>query len=309
MSTSSTSEIAIKASVFSIFGNLILALIKGIAGYFGNSYALIADAIESTTDVFSSILVLFGLKYSARPADDNHPYGHGKAEVFVTFLVVLFLMVSAVIIAVESVQNITTPHETPKPFTLIVLGGIIVFKELSYQYVIRKSKESNSSSLKADAWHHRSDAITSMMAFIGISFALILGPGWEAADDVAALIASGIIVYNAYRILRPALGEMMDEHLYGEELERVIEFTHRVPGVLGTDKANIRKSGMRYFVDLHVIVSQNLSVGEGHEIGHLVKDLIMAKMPQIADVLIHIEPDNLLQTSYQEKLNDLINLE
>lgn len=304
----SQTQTAVKASVFSIFGNLSLAIIKGIAGYFGNSYALIADAIESTTDVFSSILVLFGLKYSARPADENHPYGHGKAEVIVTFLVVLFLIVSAGVIAFESIKNIMTPHDTPKPYTLIVLGGIIIFKELSYQYVIRKSKETNSSSLKADAWHHRSDAITSVMAFIGISFALILGPGWEASDDVAALVASGIILFNAYRILRPALGEMMDEQLYHDEIENIKNITVKVPGVLGTDKANIRKSGMKYFVDLHVIVSHKLSVAEGHEIGHLVKDLIIAKMPEIADVLIHIEPDSLLQTSYHEKLKELINL-
>lgn len=304
----SQTQTAVKASVFSIFGNLSLAIIKGIAGYFGNSYALIADAIESTTDVFSSILVLFGLKYSARPADENHPYGHGKAEVIVTFLVVLFLIVSAGVIAFESIKNIMTPHDTPKPYTLIVLGGIIIFKELSYQYVIRKSKETNSSSLKADAWHHRSDAITSVMAFIGISFALILGSGWEASDDVAALVASGIILFNAYRILRPALGEMMDEQLYHDEIENIKNITVKVPGVLGTDKANIRKSGMKYFVDLHVIVSHKLSVAEGHEIGHLVKDLIIAKMPEIADVLIHIEPDSLLQTSYHEKLKELINL-
>lgn len=304
----SQTQTAVKASVFSIFGNLSLAIIKGIAGYFGNSYALIADAIESTTDVFSSILVLFGLKYSARPADENHPYGHGKAEVIVTFLVVLFLIVSAGVIAFESIKNIMTPHDTPKPYTLIVLGGIIIFKELSYQYVIRKSKETNSSSLKADAWHHRSDAITSVMAFIGISFALILGSGWEASDDVAALVASGIILFNAYRILRPALGEMMDEQLYHDEIENIKNITVKVPGVLGTDKANIRKSGMKYFVDLHVIVSHKLSVAEGHEIGHLVKDLIIVKMPEIADVLIHIEPDSLLQTSYHEKLKELINL-
>ncbi|SUP53740.1 Ferrous-iron efflux pump FieF [Weeksella virosa] len=301
----SNTDKAIKASIFSVLGNLCLALIKGVAGYLGKSYALIADAIESTTDVFSSILVVFGLKYSSRPADENHPYGHGKAEAIVTFMVVLFLIVSACIIAYESVQNILTPHDMPKPFTLIVLAGIILFKELSYQYVIRKSKETNSSSLKADAWHHRSDAITSVMAFIGISFALILGPGWEASDDVAALIASGIILYNAYRILRPALGEIMDEHLYDELIENIKTITLQVPGVLGTDKANIRKSGMMYFVDLHVIVDKGISVGEGHEISHLVKDLIKFKIPEIADVLIHIEPDYLENKNYEERLNRL----
>ena len=161
-------EKAIKATYFSIVGNTALALIKGITGYFGNSYAMIADAIESTTDIFASFLVLFGIKYSNKPADENHPYGHGRAEPLITFLVVGFLIISATIIAYESINNIGTPHELPKPFTLFVLGAIILWKEISFQIVMKKSIETKSSSLKADAWHHRSDAITSVAAFVGI---------------------------------------------------------------------------------------------------------------------------------------------
>ena len=119
-------QTAIKATYFSIIGNTLLAIVKGVAGFFGNSYALIADAIESTADIFSSFLVLFGIKYASRPADDNHPYGHGRAEPLVTFLVVGFLITSATIIAYESIQNIGTAHELPKAWTLIVLGIIIV---------------------------------------------------------------------------------------------------------------------------------------------------------------------------------------
>ncbi|MFM7896533.1 MAG: cation diffusion facilitator family transporter, partial [Flavobacterium sp.] len=192
-------EKAIKATYFSIIGNTLLALIKGITGYFGNSYAMIADAIESTADVFASFLVLFGIKYSNKPADENHPYGHGRAEPLVTFLVVGFLITSATVIAYESIQNIQTPHELPRPFTLFVLGAIILWKEISFQIVMKKSIETNSSSLKADAWHHRSDAITSVAAFIGISIALYFGKGYESADDWAALLASGFILYNCYK--------------------------------------------------------------------------------------------------------------
>ena len=159
---------------------------------------MIADAIESTTDIFASLLVLFGLKYAKRPADENHPYGHGKIEPLITFLVVIFLVISALIIAHESIQNIQTPHNSPKSWTLIVLGIIILWKEISFRIVIKKSKEINSSSLKAYAWHHRSDAITSVMAFIGISIALIFGEGYEIADDWAALLASGFIFYNSF---------------------------------------------------------------------------------------------------------------
>ena len=288
---SNNSETAVKASVFSILGNASLAAIKFLGGYFGNSYALIADAIESTTDVFSSILVFLGLKYSSRPADENHPYGHGKAEALITFLVVLSLIAAAGIIAYESFHNIFTPHASPKPFTLIILGGIIVFKEASFQYVMKKAKETNSSSLKADAWHHRSDAITSLMAFVGISISLVMGDGWEIADDITALLASGFIIYNAYNILRPALGEIMDEDLYGSENEKIKIIARKVPGVLAVEKCIIRKSGMQYFVDMHAVVKGNLSVAEGHAISHLIKDRVIEVMPQVGDVLVHIEPD------------------
>lgn len=286
----SNEQKAIRTTYFSIIGSLGLAIIKALAGFFGNSYALIADAIESTTDVFSSILVLLGLKYAQKPADENHPYGHGRIEPLVTFIVVAFLVTSATIIAYESILKIQTPHEKPKAWTLVVLGLIMVWKEWSYRLVLKKSKETNSSSLKADAWHHRSDAITSLMAFIGITIALILGDGYESADDWAALIASGFIVYNSYLIFRPALGEIMDEHLYDDLVLELRKLTKEVPGVISSEKCFVRKIGMRYYVDLHVIVNGGLSVVEGHDISHQVKDHLMDNIPTLGNVLIHIEP-------------------
>lgn len=276
--------------LFSVFSNLLLAVIKGVAGVFGNSYALIADAIESSADVFSSLLVLFGIRYANRPADENHPYGHGKAEPLVTFLVVGFLIVSAVVIAYQSIINIRTPHELPKSWTLYVLGAIIIWKELSYRKVMRSAKELNSTVLKADAWHHRSDAVTSIAAFIGISIALFLGDGYEAADDIAALFAAGLIFYNSYRIFRPALGEIMDEHRY-EELEKEIRIVAlKVPGVKGTEKCLIRKNGMYYLVDLHALVDADISVKKGHAIAHNLQDVLIEAIPNIEKVFVHIEP-------------------
>jgi cation diffusion facilitator family transporter len=268
-------------------------LCKGIAGYFGNSYALIADAIESTADVFSSILVLFGLKYSSRPADENHPYGHGKAEALVTFAIVGFLVISATVIAYESIEHIRTPHKTPEKFTLIILAAIVIIKEIFYRIVSKKSAETNSSSLKADAWHHRSDAITSALAFVGISIAIFMGPGYETADDWAALLASGIIVYNSWLIFRPALGEILDEHLYDDMIVQMRQIATTVEGVIDTEKCHVRKTGMTYFVDLHLTVDGKISVSEGHEIAHRLKDTLQHHIPEIADVLIHIEPDDL----------------
>ena len=287
----SKEKTAIKTAYFSIVSNTSLALIKGLAGFFGNSYALIADAIESATDIFASVLVLLGLRYAKRPADDNHPYGHGKIEPLVTFIVVAFLVTSALIIAYVSILHIQTPHALPESWTLIVLGAVILWKELSFQIVIRKSRETNSSSLKADAWHHRSDAITSIMAFIGISIALLFGPGYETADDWAALFASGFILYNSYLIFRPALGEIMDEHLYDDLLKEVRTHSKMVKGVIDTEKCFIRKTGMNYHIDLHVIVDGTISVKKGHDIAHQLKDHLQNEIPNVGNVLIHIEPD------------------
>ncbi|HSP82956.1 MAG TPA: cation diffusion facilitator family transporter [Gillisia sp.] len=283
---------AIKTSWLSIIGNTILAIAKGITGVFGNSYALIADAIESTTDVFSSFLVLIGLKYSSKPPDDNHPYGHGKAEPLITFAVVGFLVISATVIAYESIEHIRTPHRVPESYTLIVLAVIIIIKEVFYRFVSKKGEETKSTSLKADAWHHRSDAITSLMAFIGISIAIFMGEGYETADDWAALFASGFILYNAYLILRPALGEVMDEHMHDDMIQNIREISMTVEGVVETEKCYVRKTGMTFFVDLHIAVDAEITVKKGHDIAHEVKDRLLSEFPEIADVLIHVEPDD-----------------
>jgi cation diffusion facilitator family transporter len=290
-----TDQKAIKTIYFSIIGNTSLALIKGLAGFFGNSYALIADAIESTTDIFASLLVLFGLKYAIRPADDNHPYGHGKIEPLITFIVVAFLVTSATVIAYEGIQNLQSQQEMPSSWTLLVLGGIIAWKEISYRVVIKKSKETHSSSLKADAWHHRSDAITSVMAFLGISIALIGGEGYEKADDWAAILAAAFILYNSYLIFRPALGEIMDEHRYDDLLAEIRKKAVEVEGILDTEKCYIRKAGMKYHVDLHAIVDGDISVRDGHEIAHRLKDHLVEEIPNLEHVLIHIEPEEVIE--------------
>jgi cation diffusion facilitator family transporter len=285
-------ETAVKTSYFSIIWNTLLAIIKWVAWYFGNSYALIADAIESTSDIFSSILVLVWIRYANKPADADHPYWHGKAEALTTFAVVAFLIVSALVIAHDSIRNIMTPHDLPKPYTLVVLGAIILWKEASFRFVLMKSKQVNSSSLRADAWHHRSDAITSVAAFIWITIALLLGKWYEAADDWAALMASGFILYNSYLIFRPALGEMMDENAHEDIVTEIRVIAHQVDWVIITEKCYVRKTWMKYLVDLHVVVDNNISVKEWHDISHRLKDTLLAKKPELANVLIHIEPYN-----------------
>jgi cation diffusion facilitator family transporter len=283
-------NLAIRTVIFSMLTNTFLAAIKFLAGIFGNSYALIADGIESTVDIFSSFLVLIGLKYAERPADENHPYGHGKAEPLITFLVVAFLIISAFTIAWQAILNIQTPHALPASWTLYVLAGIILWKEISYQVVMSRSKKLKSSSLKAEAWHHRADAITSIAAFIGISIAIFGGEGFEVADDYAALVACGFILYNCYGIFRPALGEVMDENNFSELTQEIRDISMKVDGIQGTEKCFIRKAGMTYHVDLHAHVRGDLTVTEGHDIAHKLKDTLRKEIPQLGHVLIHIEP-------------------
>ncbi|ADB39544.1 cation diffusion facilitator family transporter [Spirosoma linguale] len=279
-----------KSTLVGIAVNIGLVLVKGTAGWLGNSYALIADAMESATDIVTSIFVWIGLRTAARAPDHNHPYGHGKAEPLAAIVVAFALVGAAILIAVQSIQNIRVPHETPAPFTLAVLAGVVIVKEVLFRRVAQVGHETESSAVKADAWHHRSDAITSLTAFVGISIALIGGPGYESADDWAALLASGFIVYNAYHIFRPSFGEIMDETPEGDWQQELQTLAMTVPEVKGIDKFRVRKTGFEYFVDLHVRVPGNLTVSQGHDIAHAVKAAILDARPAVYDVLVHIEP-------------------
>jgi cation diffusion facilitator family transporter len=287
-----TKNKGLKTTLIGIIVSTILAVIKAIGGIFGNSYALIADAIESTADIFTSAMLWIGLKWSAKPADKEHPYGHGKAEALTAAGIAIALCIAAYIIARESIHNIMTPHETPKAFTLAILGGVIVTKELLFSYVLKTGEELRSTAVQADAFHHRSDAITSAAAFIGIGIGIIGGKGYEVADDWAALFASMIILVNAYRIFRPAIGELLDEELDTELNESVRKLATEVDGVEYVEKCHIRKMGVMNHADLHIWVNKDITVNQGHDIAHKVKDHITNSFPRFSDIMIHVEPDN-----------------
>jgi len=270
--------------------NVFLAAIKIITGFLGNSYALMADGIESTLDIFSSMVVLGGIKISAMPADENHPYGHGKAESLAAMAVSLIILMAGLGVAVKSSFEIMRPHHAPALFTLIVLVIAIIIKEILFRFLFSIGKSVNSLSLKAEAWHQRSDALTSVAALIGISIAIIGGKGYESADDWAALAASGIIIFNGSQMLRAAIKEIMDHAPDPETEETIRSIAGRVPGVSAIEKCRMRKSGLNLFVDLHVEVNGDMPVRDAHLIGHQVKDVLMATNLGIADVLVHIEP-------------------
>jgi len=284
--------------MISLLVSIGLVLIKGTAGILGNSYALVADAIESASDVLSSLILFAGLRIAAKAPDHDHPYGHGKAEPLAATVIALIMVAAALLIVVESISNILTPHAVPKTFTLWVLGGVVLVKEVLFRFVDKVGNESKSTAVKADAWHHRSDAITSAAAFIGISIAIIGGEGFEVADDYAALVAAFIIVFNAYMVFRPALNEVMDAAPSQDIVQEVRALASRVPGVEGLEKCFVRKMGFELFVDLHVLVDGNLSVREGHDIAHEVKNIILRENPRIYDVLIHIEPNDAIHEPY-----------
>jgi cation diffusion facilitator family transporter len=271
--------------------NAFLTCAKFTAGVLGHSHALIADAVESLADIFSSIIVWRAVVVAAEPADEDHPYGHGKAEPLAAALVSTMLLVAAGWIAVQAFRGIAHPHPAPAPYTLIVLLGVICIKEGLFRFVLREAISVESSAVQTDAWHHRSDMITSLAAAIGISVALLGGKGYESADQVAAIVAAGIIVWNAWRLLRPALNELMDRSPSRELSERIRHLAESVNGVERVEKTLVRKMGYHFYADMHIEVNPQMTVKHSHEIAHEVKDKIRTQIPRVRDVLVHIEPN------------------
>jgi cation diffusion facilitator family transporter len=281
---------ALRYASFSLWANIVLTAVKGIVGFLGQSHALMADAAESMLDVFGGLIIWVGIRIAAIPPDEDHPYGHGKAESLAAVVVSGGLLVTAFGIALSSVNSMLIPHEPPALYTLPVLVGVIAMKELLFRFLSRVSHSLHSTALKADAWHHRSDAITSVAAFFGITIAVFGGERWRTADEWAALLACGIIAWNGLRLLRPAINEIMDAAPDPEIEARVRAIALAQENVVSLDTCLVRKMGLCFFVDIHVGVEDTLTVQEGHLIAHHVKDAIRADNPAVHDVLVHIEP-------------------
>ncbi len=279
-----------RAVALGVIVSALLATTKIAAGIFGNSYALVADGVESVLDIFSGLLIWGGLRVSAMPQTERYPYGLGKAEPLASLVVSTVLLMAAAGIAVGAVQEIVTPHRSPAAFTLLVLVGVVVTKEAMFRMLSTRAEAIGSQALQVDAWHHRSDALTSVAAFVGISVALIFGEGFQSADDWAALVACAVISYNGVRLFRASLTEVLDVAAPVEIRERRRNLTESVPGVQGVDLLRVRRSGLALWVDIHVEVDGKLSVREGHEIAHLVKGRLKKSDLRILDALVHIEP-------------------
>ncbi len=271
--------------------NLSLALVKFITGVLGHSYALIADAVESAADVFSSLIVWGGLRISAREADERYPFGYGKAETLAAMSVAFMLFGAAGGIAIQAVREIVTPHHAPAPFTLGVLMGVVLLKEILFRRVFRVGEAVSSTAVRADAWHHRSDALTSLAAAIGISIALVGGPGWEEADDWAAIAAAAVIAWNGLRTFREAARDLMDRAPRGDVIARVAAAATAVEGVRDIHKLKVRRAGLGVYVDLDVQADPQMSLQEAHILSGKVKSAIREALPETLGVLVHMEPD------------------
>lgn len=270
--------------------NSVLAMVKLLTGLAGNSYALVADAVESLADVFSSLVVLGGLRISVRSPDDQFPFGYGKAEPMAAAVVGLMLIVAAIGIAFEAVHEVLSPHHAPEPYTLVVLVGVVIVKELLARRVFRVGKEVESTAVLGDAWHHRSDAITSTAAAVGIALALIGGPEWAVADDWAALLASSVILFNGVGILRPAVLDLMDRRPDEPVMDQIAEAARGVPEVMEIETLKVRKAGLGLFVDIHVEADPEMSLRDAHVVSGKVKTAIRRDLPVVRDVLVHMEP-------------------
>ncbi|MBA4146631.1 MAG: cation transporter [Verrucomicrobia bacterium] len=281
---------SLRVTFIGLFVNALLAAGKLAAGILGNSYALIADATESLADVFSSIIVWRGVVVAATPADEDHPYGHGKAEPIAAAIVAGMLIVASIGITIQAARDILSPKESPAPFTLIVLIAVIVIKEGLYRLIFKEGAELDSTVVRTDAWHHRSDAITSFAAALGISIAIFGGPGYERADSVAAMIAAVVIAVNGWRLLRPAVDELMDTAPNLALNAEIQEIARTVPDVQAVEKCFVRKMGYLFFVDMHIEVDPAMTVQRAHDIAHAVKDAVRSRLPNVSDVLVHIEP-------------------
>ncbi len=286
----------IRASLSGVVVSAVLGAIKIIAGILGHSYALIADGAESLLDVVSGVVVAGSLKIAAQPPDEKYPFGYGKIEPAAALVIATGLLATAMGIAIQSVREIRIPHHAPAPFTLVVLVVVVVSKELLFRYLLRKGESIGSNAMRTDAWHHRSDSLTSAAAFIGISIALAGGEGYQPADDWAALFAAGVIAFNGALLLRKAWREIMDASLPERVIDDIREIARRVNGVAGIDMCRVRKSGLGLWVDIHVEVRGEMSVRDGHHIAHKVKDALLASGHNVMDAVVHIEPAKELGT-------------
>ncbi|MAT13886.1 MAG: cation-efflux pump [Planctomyces sp.] len=288
---------AIRASLLGLIVNVLLGVVKLVAGLVGNSYALISDAVNSIGDSLTSIVVTFALFIAQRPADQEHPYGHTRAEAIAASNVALVIIISAFYVGWGAIQRLNVVHEIPAAWTLWIAGINVFIKEGLYRYKVNVGKRTGSTAIIANAWDHRSDALCSLAVFAGLSVVRWGGPQFLWVDEGAALLVALFILWNGYQLFQKSASELMDVQANDQFVDQVRDVAARVEGVKEIETLWVRKSGLEYFADIHIEVDARLTVEEGHLIGHRVKDRIMEEFKSIRDVLVHLEPHPHIHTT------------
>jgi cation diffusion facilitator family transporter len=279
-----------QAAYLGLAANLLLGLVKLVGGIVGSSFALIADAVNSLGDVVTTIAVLFALKVAQRPADAEHPYGHTRAEGIAATNVAVLVILSALMVGWEAIQRFSMKHDMPPVWTLWIAGGNIVIKEGLYQYKVRVGRRTKSAAIIANAWDHRSDALCALAVLLGLSAIRLGGEAYLWADEAASLVVALALVWSGITLFRNSASELMDVQADPDYVDQIRTTARDVAGVKDVETLWVRKSGLEFFADIHIEVDQDLSVAEGHKIGHRVKDRLLQEFQSLRDVLVHIEP-------------------
>lgn len=275
--------------------NLLLVIFKFFAGVVGRSSALIADAVHSLSDFISDIVVLVFIRIAGRPVDENHEYGYGKYETLAAIIIGLILSAAGVFLLYEGIANIVdyckgVQLEMPNGWALTAAGVSIVLKELLFQYTIRAGRKIDSQALVANAWHHRSDALTSIAAFVGIGGAMILGDRWVVLDPIAASVVSIYIIKTSIDLMKPSLGELLEKSLLLEERRDIERIIMSVPGVDGLHHLRTRRIGERRAIDVHVKMDGSMTLTRAHDIASSVESRIRSRYGASTHVTVHMEP-------------------
>jgi cation diffusion facilitator family transporter len=279
-----------QAAALGLAVNLALGAAKLAGGLIADSFALLSDAVNSLGDSLTSLVVLLALWVAQKPADEEHPYGHTRAEAVAASNVALIVMLSALWVGWQALRHFSAPNDVPPLWTLVLAGGNVVIKEALYRYKVGVGRRTGSSAIIANAWDHRSDAFCSLAVLLGLGAVRVGGPRWIWADDAAALIVVAAIVWSSFGIFRRSASELMDVQADDELVQEIRRAAEEVPGVRAIEKLRVRKSGLEYLADMHIEVDAHTTVEEGHRIGHVVKDRLVSRFARLRDVLVHLEP-------------------
>jgi cation diffusion facilitator family transporter len=289
-----------RASWIGLATNLSLGIVKLIGGLIGSSFALIADAVNSLGDSVTAVIVLYSLKVAESPADKEHPYGHTRAEGIAALTVSVLIIVSALWVGWEALIQFQGKKSVPPIWTLWIAGTNVLIKEGLYRYKMAVGKRTGSMSIVANAWDHRSDALCALAVVIGLAAIRLGGSSWAWADKLAALVVVVVIVWAGARLFRQSASELMDVQADEGLVTEIRKMAADTPGVREVDKLWVRKSGLEFFIDIHIQVDPGMTVDSGHRIGHQVKAKLLKGFPAIRDVLVHLEPHTSAREDHQD---------